>query len=69
MPNNLLPAQAAHRPGVLREARDADSAGGRKRIGAVPAELSYNRAREPEPPGSTLAKPAHRPDLLREGRV
>ncbi len=23
----------------------------------------------PDPPGSTLAKPAHRPDLLREGRV
>jgi hypothetical protein len=23
----------------------------------------------PEPPGSTLAKPAHRPDILREGRV
>jgi len=39
-PNTSLPAQAAHRPGVLREAREADSAGGRIRSGALPAELS-----------------------------
>ena len=33
---------------------------------AVWLEREWSNA---EPPGSTLAKPAHRPDVLREGRV
>jgi len=40
LPNNSLPAQAAHRPGVVREAREADPAGGRKGSAPLPTELS-----------------------------
>jgi len=62
LPNNSLMPWTV-RPG------QADPAGWRK--GRVPGLPSYATIDEnlPKPPGSTLAKPAHRPDLLREERV